>query len=239
MANVIHKSRLEDFLKKDGDIRLIISKTEMQEMKRMLFANKLSWAKISDLPQFVFDQFDKKMRQDCFVNEMHLTEPPEAGPMIVFEQYKNDSFISISDHDKPKGIKHYRNCLAVVAYFVGICGGIIQPTLEEGRYFFTDEDWIIISIAARFCLMPPKYIDKVYLLTQMYEENGEGNGKPFLHNFIDNLVFQTNVPEWVVMSRLHEHAFASEEFSAIFNRRTIEELVEEYRENEHYRDELV
>ncbi len=237
MANTISRAKIEDFLKKDGDIFYIISQKEQTELKRLLFANKTNWTKITNLPEQVYHEFDMKMRSDCYVSEMKLPNPPEVGPHIIYEKRNNRISIKISNNKAPKGIYHYRKCLSVVGYYAGIRGGIINPGFEKGQYVFTDEDWIMISIAARYCLMPGKLIQKVLLLTKMYGEQGSlSKEKTFIESFVDNLVFQTDLPEWVVWTRLREHSFADDEFAETIVRYDVDKIIEDYRANEHYKD---
>ncbi len=237
MGNTILKADIENLLAKDGDIFTLIAPEEANALKRMIFANKTKWTKISALPDMVYKEFETKMRQDCIVSEIKLINPPAAGPHILYEERGSRMYIKISDSQSPRGILHYRKCLAVVGYFAGIKGKVIDPALNKGNYNFSDEDWIRISIAARYCLMPAKFIQKVLLMTQMYDEsNNTARSKSFKESFIDNMVFQTKLPEWVVMSRLYEHAYNSEEIAAIFPKKSIEELIDFYKENEHYAD---
>ncbi len=239
MGNIIRRDKILRLLEEDGNIGLLISDKEKTALKKFLFANKTRWTKISDLPQLVYNEFENKMRTECYITEQRMPKPPAKGPHIVFSKRDNRLSCRIDNSIHPKGIAHYRKCLAVVAYYVGICGGIVNPQFANHEYEFSDEDWILISIAARYCLLPGKLIQKVYLLTQMYESEGAlSRDKSFLQNFVDNLVFQTQVPEWVVYTRLHEHSVYDDEFAHLFNKKTIEALIEEYRENEHYTDEL-
>ncbi len=53
MGSVISKEKIEGFLKKDGDIFYLIDQKEQTELKRILFANKTNWTKISNLPEQV------------------------------------------------------------------------------------------------------------------------------------------------------------------------------------------
>ncbi len=97
----------------------------------------------------------------------------------------------------------------------------------------------MISIAARYCLMPGKFIQKILLLTKMYDEAGSrSKEKSFLESFVENMAFQTALPEWVVWYRLREHAFANEEFADVIQRYDIEKMIEDYRSNEHYTDNV-
>jgi hypothetical protein len=52
------------------------------------------------------------------------------------------------------------------------------------------------------------------------------------------MAFQTALPEWVVWYRLREHAFANEEFADVIQRYDIEKMIEDYRSNEHYTDNV-
>jgi hypothetical protein len=131
--------------------------------------------------------------------------------------------------------------MAGVAYFTGIQGGIIEPQYQEnGVASFSEEDWILISIATRYCLMPGKLIKKIYLLTKIYEDEGAlDKDKPFLQSFVDNIVFQTKVPEWAVYLRLRELAYSEEEVREYIQPRAIEDMIQEYRDRGGYTDELV
>ncbi len=237
MDNIIQKSKIKDLLKKDGNIFHLISKNEQSEMKRLLFSNKPNWEKIFDLPEFVYHAFDMRMRRNSFVTEKRMSSPPLTGPHVLFEGDPDRPTITIDTDNSDKGIVHYRRCLSVVAYYVALRGGMMNVVTDDHAIHISEEDWIIISIAARYCLMPPKFIQKVFVLTQFYledESNENLSKKPFLHSFVDHLVFQTDVPKWVVLTRLHEHSFASDEFADIIGSRTIDAMIEEYRKNEFY-----
>lgn len=240
MGNQIHKSRLAEFLKADCNINKVIGKKEIDDMKRLLFANRTNWTKITDLPDFVYHQFEMRMREECFVTEYAMKNPPSEGPHILFEENGSRLTVKIDNTLTKKGADHYRKCLAVVAFYTGIKGGIIEPVKEKGVYNFTDEDWIMISMAARYCLMPGKYIQKVLLLTKMYAEQGSMNeGGSLLSAFVENLTFQTNIPEWAVWCRLWEHSFSNPEIAELLPPTDIDKLVAIYRDNAHYTDPLV
>ncbi len=240
MSNTISREKVEKFLTKGGDINLLIGAEEQKELRRMLFANKTNWTKIADLPTYVYHEFNMKMRSECIVADTKIPYPNESGPHIMFEERSGRINIRIDDDPVPKGIFHYRKCLSVVAYFTGIKGGIIHPITEKGRITFSDEDWILISIAARYCLMPPKLVQKVLLLTQMYSDEGSlDRDKSFLASFIDNLAFQTDLPDWVVSTRLHEMAYSEKGNESIFEKKPIDEIIDFYRKNEKYTDPIV
>ena len=239
MGNTIFKKDIESLLAKDGDIFTLIAAPEANALKRMIFANKTKWTKISNLPEMVYNEFEMKMRQDCIVNEIKLLDPPAAGPHILYEERGSRMYVKISDSQSQRGILHYRRCLAVVGYFAGIKGKIIEPDVVRGNYCFSDEDWIRLSIAARYCLMPPKFIQKVLLMTQMYDTSSNpARSKSFRDSFIDNMLFQTKLPEWVIITRMYEHAYTNEDIAALFHKKSIDELIEMYKENEHYMDEV-
>ena len=241
MANVIHRERIEKFLKKGGNIALIISAKEQAELRRIIFANRTNWTKISTLPETVYKTFDMKMKEDCFVTEMKIPNPPSAGPYVVFERRNDKVNVLIDNRKSAKGVVQYRRYMAVVAYFAGICGGILEPKEDEnGVLHFSDEEWILISIATRYCLMPPKLIKKVYLLTKMYAEEGTlDKDKPFLQSFVENITFQTKIPEWAVWLRLRELAYSDEEVAEYISIRSVDEMIEEYKEKFGYTDEVV
>jgi hypothetical protein len=241
MNNVIHKEKVAKFLEKGGDVALLIGKKERSELTRMIIANHANWTKISSLPEKVFKAFENKMKEDCFVTEMKIPNPPAKGPYVVFEDRNGKMNILIDSRKSEKGVVHYRRCMAVVAYFTGIQGGIIEPQYQEnGVVSFSDEDWILISIATRYCLMPGKLIKKIYLLTKIYEDEGAlDKDKPFLQSFVDNIVFQTKVPEWAVYLRLRELAYSEEEVREYIQPRAIEDMIQEYRDRGGYTDELV
>ncbi|MCR4782693.1 MAG: hypothetical protein K5851_08135 [Lachnospiraceae bacterium] len=241
MENVIHKDRIEKFLKMGGDIVHLISKKEQSELRRLVFANRTNWTKISSLPETVFKTFDRMMREECFVTEMKIPNPPESGPYLVFEERSGKMNILIDTRKSAKGVVHYRKCMAVVVYFAGIKGEIIKTeTDENGKIIFSEEDLILLSIATRYCLMPPKLVKKIYLLTKMYAEDGSlDRDKPFLQSFVENIMFQTNVPEWAVYMRLRELAFSEPDVAEFISVRTMDEMIEEYREKGGYKSEAV
>ena len=241
MENVIHKEVITKYLKKGGNIIDLISRADQREMNQLVMANKTNWEKIFDLPEFVYHSFDMRMRRACDVSEIRFPSTAAPGPHIEFSKKADILSIRIDSEDIPRGIIHYRRCLTVVAYYVGVLGHVIDPVDEGGELIFTDEDWIILSMATRFSLMPPKYIQKILLLTQMHFHNAQDsendqttNGKSFISNFISNLSFQTRLPDWVIRTRLHEHSFADSAFSQVIRRRSVDELIEEYRTNEYY-----
>lgn len=240
MDNIIHRETLLNLLKKDGDIVELISMEDQSDLKKMLFSNRSTWSQISMLPEYVFHQFDMRMRRECFVVEAKMHTPPSTGPHIVFENKNDKVTIRIDDTPDNRRASQYRKLLAVVAYYVGIGGGKIKPEIIDDEYHFTDEDWIQISISTRYCIMPDRFIKKIYLLTQMDgHKNGLSEGRAFYRRFLDNMVQQTGVPEEVVILRLHEHSFSNGELSNVISKRSIEDMVREYRDYEHYNGELV
>ena len=246
MDNVIHKEKIESFLERDGNIIDLVSRAEKLHMNKLIMTNKTNWEKILSLPEYVYKSFDSKMRQDCFVSEVRFTEPPSSGPHIEFFRNRDKLTIKIDSDNTPSGMAHYRRSLTIVAYYIGVIGDNITAEDNNGFLSFADEDWIILSMAARYSLMPPKYIQKIYLLTQMNMDNDNSDendqsarGRSFISSFIDNLVFQTHLPEWVVTTRLHEHAFADRDFSQIIRKRSLDEMIDESRANEHYTAPLV
>lgn len=240
MENVIHKEKLEALLKKDGDIVELISMQDQSDLKKMLFTNRSKWSQISMLPEYVYHEFDMKMRRECIVVESKMHDPPSVGPRVIFEN-KNDKIrIRIDDTPDNRLAGYYRKCVALVAYYVGIGGGKIHPQLVDEEYVFTEEDWILMSIAARYCIMPERFIKKIYLLTQMDGHNkGLAEGRAFYRRFLENMVQQTNVPEEVVILRLHEHSFSDGGLSDVIAKRSVEDIMREYRQFEHYTGELV
>ena len=241
MENVIHREIIAKYLKTGGNFIDLMSRAQQKEMNQLVLANKTNWEKIFDLPEFVYHSFDMKMRRACDVSEVRYPSNSAPGPHIEFSKRNDLLSIKIDSEDVPRGIIHYRRCLTVVAYYVGILGHVIDPVEEDGELLFTDEDWIIFSMATRFSLMPPKYIQKILLLTQMHFHNAQDsnndqttNGKSFISNFISNIAFQTRLPDWVIRTRLHEHALADSAFSQVIRRRSVDEIMEEYRTNEHY-----
>ena len=229
-----------DFLKIDGDTTYLLPYNLQNQLHRTVVANHKSWSNITELPDYLFDVFTKQMRTECNVVNERFTFPPETGPKVIIEESGFTKTIRIDSDHSMRGALHYRNCFAVMAYFAGIHGKKIKPVCERGVYKFTDEQLILLGISTRYAMMPPKYIKKIYLLTQMslHDDNAK-NDKSFLRSFVDNLSFQAEVPEWVAVSRLQEHAIASNEFADVISRRSVEDLVERYRKHEHYRDPLV
>ena len=241
MNNVIHKEKVVKLLDKGGDIANLIGRQEQTELRRMIIANSAKWMNISTLPERAFKLFDNKMKEDCFVTEMKLPNPPKKGPWVIFEDRNGKINVLIDTRKSEKGVVHYRRCMAIVAYFAGIKGGIIEPTTDaNGVINFSDEDWILISIATRYCLMPGKLIKKIFLLTKMYADEGAlDKDKPFLQSFVDNIVQQVKVPEWAVYLRLRELAYSEEEVREYIQPRDIEDMIQEYREKGGYTDETV
>lgn len=245
MENVIHKDRIEHYLATGGNITDLVERDEQMHLNRLIFANKMNWEKIFDLPEFVYHSFDMKMRRECYVSEVRFPSQSPPGPHIEFYNDRGKTGIRIDSENVPNGILNYRRYLTVVAYFAGIRGRHFEAEEVDDSILFSDEDWIIMSMAARFSLMPPKFIQKIYLLTQMNQANtDEGNdqslkSKSFISSFVENLVFQTRLPSWVVTTRLHEHAFADKEFSEVIRKRTVDEMIEEYRSNEHYQAPVI
>lgn len=240
MSNVIRKSTIEKYLEKGGNVSYLIGREEQLELKHMIVASQTNWVKITSFPEKVFKAFENKMKEDCDVIEMRLINRPNSGPYVAFEQH-NDKYTVIIDSKKSaKGVTHYRRCMALVAYFAGIKGGIIKPTYKDDMVYFTEEDWILISIATRYCLMPTKLIKKIFLLTKMYADEGAlDKSKPFDEALIENIAFQTKLPDWAIRLRLNEMSFSEPAFIKYFPKKTIDEMIDLYRLYGGYTDKVV
>jgi hypothetical protein len=74
----------------------------------------------------------------------------------------------------------------------------------------------------------------------MYADEGNlDKDKPFLQSFVENITFQTKIPEWAVWLRLRELAYSEEEVAEYISIRSVDEMIEEYKEKFGYTDEVV